>query len=150
MLSRLTVRALRRGETLSLPGVDEVMSSAQVLLQWPATSQTPVPWVTFASSAGPIRLNDCSMHAKWHQHVPADALEAAAVAVVCIGDRELSVDLTASPGAVRPWTDPEHTSDSAGAAAMRTAHLSRLLRHAHRLRSPASVAQQSSAHVLPP
>ena len=44
----------------------------------------------------------------------ADALAASATAVVLIGNRELAVDLTASPGAVRPWHDPGLDSASAG------------------------------------
>lgn len=44
----------------------------------------------------------------------ADAQDAAAVAVVCFGARELAVDLTASPGAVRPWKDLELAGASAG------------------------------------
>jgi hypothetical protein len=34
--------------------------------------------------------------------------------VVRIGDRELAVDLTASPGAVRPWQEPAHANSPAG------------------------------------
>lgn len=44
----------------------------------------------------------------------ADALDASAHAVVRIADRQLEVDLTGSPGALRPWADPEAAGGGGG------------------------------------